>query len=93
MLFEIDDADVRALFGQGNRDGAADTAVATSDNCDFAPAICRFRVGFILRLGERLHFMLEPRTLLLMLRRLALFPPSARLTAVVNFSRKIRPAG
>jgi hypothetical protein len=99
VLFEIDDADVRTLLGEGNSDSAADTAVATSDDCDFALQFAASALAFILRLGARLHFVLAPRTLPLMLRRLTLFllwhdeilSISARLPAVVKFLRKIRP--
>src|SRR5205823_11756497 len=35
MLFEIDNADVRALFGEGNSASETDPAVAASYDCDF----------------------------------------------------------
>jgi hypothetical protein len=91
---------IRALFGEGSRDGATDPAVATSDNCDFPLQFAAPAFAFILRLGVRLHFVLAPRTLPLILRRLTflllrhdeILSISARLPAVINFSRKIRPA-
>ena len=99
VLFEIDDADVRAFFGEGNRDCAADTAVATGDDCDFAPQFAASALAFILRPGARLHFVLAPRMLALMLRRLALFlvrhgeslSISAHLPAVMIFFAENSP--
>src|SRR5437588_8122084 len=99
MLFEIDDADVRALFGEGNSDSAAAPTVATSDDCDFVLQFAASALAFVLCLGARLHFVLAPRTLSLMLRRLTFFllrhdeilSISARLPAVIIFLAKLRP--
>jgi hypothetical protein len=99
VLFEIDNADVRALFGEGNGDSAPDPTVTTSDGRDFSVQFAASALGCILGLGVRLHFMLAPRTLPLMLRRLTflrlrhdeILSIPNRLPAVVNFFRKIRP--
>ena len=73
MLFEVDHAHVRALFGERNRDSAADPTVAAGDDGDFAVQFATARLAFILRLWTRLHLVLASRTLPLMLSRLALF--------------------
>jgi hypothetical protein len=48
VLFEIDDADVRTLFGEGHGDCAADSAVAARDDCDFPLQFAAPALAFVL---------------------------------------------
>src|SRR5437763_9359625 len=102
VLFEVDNADVRALLGEGNCDSAADPAVTAGDDRGFAQQFAATALTFIFRLGMRLHFVLASRTLPLMLRRLTflrlwhdeILSISMRLPAVlIFFCEKIRSTG
>src|SRR5687768_7470837 len=69
VLVQVDDADISALFGKGDRDSAPDTAVAARDQRDLvaqlpAPALLR-----VVAVGAWPHDRLAPRLTSLRLSR------------------------
>src|SRR6266480_31704 len=70
VLFEIDNRNVCIFFREGNRDCAADSAIAASDERHFISQFSTTQMFFILGPRPRLHFVFTPRSPLLMLRRL-----------------------
>jgi hypothetical protein len=71
VLVQIEDRDIRPLLRKVNRDGAADSAIATGDQCDATLELARRFVLRPLKLGARSHFGLDARTSFLVLRRLS----------------------
>ena len=67
VLVEVDDGDVGALLGEGDRDGAADAAVAAGDQG--APAFQAPRRVLAHGLRQRVHVGLETGLAVLLLRR------------------------
>src|SRR5437763_573276 len=66
---ESDDRDFRTLFGEKDRDGAADSAVSTCDQRDFVPKFPTALVITGTRAGLRPHFVLATRPFSLVLQR------------------------
>src|SRR5207249_9796518 len=69
-LFEIDNRNVCTCFREGNRDRAADSTIAASDECELISQFAAARMFFVLGPRLRLHFVFASRSPLLMLRRL-----------------------
>ena len=68
VFVQVDDGDIRAFTGEGDGDGAADAAVATSDKRDPAGEFAGAAVRVVLELRTRPHLRFDAGLMVLGLR-------------------------